>query len=310
MSIVTVVALLCLLVSLKTISFSVQFAILHHYHMDMIAVFAVLGLVLTATAAATVHIDITGGESVASDKVPSYIAMLTADLPSTGVACTGSLISPSYILTAAHCASTIQWALLGAYNASGSDAKERIRLVKRTNHPKFEPIDLYYDFALYQLATPSKLAPVAISWEEDSFNGPGVIAWIRGYGQTNSQGAQPTALQQAQVQIWSNDDCSRAENGRKVDRVSNICAGGSKQDTCNGDSGGPLTVMKNGQEQLIGVTSWGSLACAVPGIPGVYARISAAKSFINSVIPRLECIVRPSLKFSPLSYALAEGCEG
>ena len=38
-----------------------------------------------------------------------------------------------------------------------------------------------------------------------------------------------------------------------------VCAEtvGTKKSACNGDSGGPLTVKKNGRHVLVGVTSWG-----------------------------------------------------
>jgi len=50
-----------------------------------------------------------------------------------------------------------------------------------------------------------------------------------------------------------------------------MCAADTDQDSCSGDSGGPLFDSEN--KALVGVTSWGYL-CAEAGFPGVYARIS------------------------------------
>ena len=54
-----------------------------------------------------------------------------------------------------------------------------------------------------------------------------------------------------------------------------ICAGADGQDTCNGDSGGPM-VTRHGQTggySAIGITSWGQ-GCAQPDTLGVYTNIA------------------------------------
>jgi trypsin len=57
-----------------------------------------------------------------------------------------------------------------------------------------------------------------------------------------------------------------------------VCAGGAEnEDACNGDSGGPLV---GDDGILLGVVSWG-IGCGSPGLPGVYARVGVAVSFIN-----------------------------
>lgn len=60
-----------------------------------------------------------------------------------------------------------------------------------------------------------------------------------------------------------------------------ICAGFEKGqiDSCSGDSGGPLTAA----DKLIGVISWG-YNCALPGYPGVYARVSAVREWIDAIL--------------------------
>lgn len=60
-----------------------------------------------------------------------------------------------------------------------------------------------------------------------------------------------------------------------------ICAGSTTaaRDSCNGDSGGPLTRMTGEGRVLVGLVSWGR-GCAVAGIPGIYTRVSAYRNWI------------------------------
>jgi secreted trypsin-like serine protease len=60
-----------------------------------------------------------------------------------------------------------------------------------------------------------------------------------------------------------------------------ICAGQSGQDSCWGDSGGPLFAASQGGYIQVGIVSWGG-GCAAPDRPGVYTRVSAIADFIQN----------------------------
>ena len=70
-----------------------------------------------------------------------------------------------------------------------------------------------------------------------------------------------------------------------------ICAGGgAKEDTCEGDGGGPLVCPMNKYQNRtvqIGITA-GGIGCGKPGIPGLYASVSDGICFIKHAI---ECYV-------------------
>ena len=88
-------------------------------------------------------------------------------------------------------------------------------------------------------------------------------------------------LREVDVPTISNEQCKAL--GFSVNE-SMVCAGGIEgKDSCQGDSGGPLFVNKDGNPIVFGVVSWGR-GCARAGLPGIYARISPARSWIDSTV--------------------------
>ena len=60
-----------------------------------------------------------------------------------------------------------------------------------------------------------------------------------------------------------------------------LCAGGVRgEDSCWGDSGGPLTYKTRGQHILIGAVSWG-VECGLENKYGVYSSISYYRDWIE-----------------------------
>merc|ERR1712126_241165 len=67
--------------------------------------------------------------------------------------------------------------------------------------------------------------------------------------------------------------------------MESVICGGFKEggiDSCQGDSGGPVVVLNNGFVKLMAVVSAGG-DCAVPGQPGVYAKMTAALDWVKEV---------------------------
>ncbi|RHY06720.1 hypothetical protein DYB25_012001 [Aphanomyces astaci] len=231
-----------------------------------------------------------GGTEVSVGKYP-YVTGLrrTETYPSN---CIASLVAPKILVTAAHC-SSYAWATfasIGSHYLNGTNDGERIKIVKRTQHPKYNKASRWdYDFAVFELETASSFPPIKLNWDEDQFSAPGVVAWVRGFGTTKSGESHTPVLLEADVPIYSNAACQKAFSSLKYNITgSMICAGGESKDVCKGNSGGPLTVTRNGIEYLAGVTSVG-FRCGVKGFPGVYARISEARDFIEPFLPKTAC---------------------
>jgi trypsin len=143
-------------------------------------------------------------------------------------------------------------------------------------HPHFSGVDYDYGLLLWDddIIT---IDPVRLHFDrrDDLVD---KYSTALGWGSIFEGGPQSDVLLGvAGLRIWGNDECERVLNTPITDRM--VCAGGQQgRDACQGDSGNALFLDMT--TRLVGLTSFGQ-GCARPGIPGVYARISQAESFIR-----------------------------
>jgi secreted trypsin-like serine protease len=231
--------------------------------------------------------------------------------------CTGTLIAPTWVLTAGHCGSATGAASGGlvptpiglpasAYDvkldsvrADGAGAEDHSVKQVVVDSDYFVTNGAGNDVTLLELDGASRVPPMRIAAVgERSIWAPGVKATVAGFGLTSEDADNaPDTMQQAQVPIQSDADCAKAyPNGLtgtaadgSFDARSMTCAGYPQggTDTCQGDSGGPLLApLPGGGLRLAAATSFGE-GCAQPGKPGVYARLAEGpiRTFVARVVP-------------------------
>jgi trypsin len=235
---------------------------------------------------------IVGGHDAAAGAYPSVAEVHLGK----SFLCTGTLIAPTWVLTAGHCgsitgaavATPASWPapLIDVYLGSNQAGQGTPATVAQAIVEPSYLATSGYDVTLLQLAAPATQAPTKVA-NDASIWSPGTTETIAGWGTTSEGGDTPDTLQEAQVPITTDAYCGGAYSD--FDASTMVCAGFPQGgvDTCQGDSGGPLFGRTSaGALKVVGATSFGE-GCARAGKPGVYARVAdtALREWIRSVAP-------------------------
>lgn len=228
---------------------------------------------------------IVGGGNAQPGQFPFMAALFIFGDPGA-FQCGGSVIAPQWILTAAHCVSTVPTpdVVIGAMDRSGLG--ERIGVSRVVIHPDFAYVEsgdsLANDLALLQLESPTTAPPIRLATGANgALSVGGQYTTALGLGHFNENDDDPGQLQMAELPLLDDDTCS-AELSFFVREVMICAQAPGAAAICAGDSGSPVFgTTSDGDNVQVGITSWG--LASEPCTLGAYSGLTEVEVYADFI---------------------------
>ncbi|HEY5710040.1 MAG TPA: serine protease [Solirubrobacterales bacterium] len=257
-----------------------------------------------AEAGSGAKTSIVGGSTASIASYP-WLAYIQYQGPVETFSCTGTVVAPRLILTAAHCLLTGTGrvavasnftVLTGVADLREASSQHASGVSQALVFPGYQPSRLLNDAGLLVLSAPVSAPALPLATAADAgLLSAGVPVAVAGWGLTDADPPRsPAVLHEAQSVVKSAGYCQRRM--RRVISVysaaSQLCIQSplaSAASVCDGDSGGPgIARRTDGTPVLLGVISLkGSIDCD-PLSPQVLTRADVVSPWVSTWIAAVE----------------------
>jgi secreted trypsin-like serine protease len=271
-----------------------------------------------ARRGARAHSSIVGGMPAEPGSFP-WLAAVFHEGPGEAFECSGTVIAPNVILTAAHCVEDV--ATGRRFSASGyavvtgnvdwtRTPRQILGVSLTVVYPGFKRSDASGDAALLVLATPTSAPPLALASRaiDGARLAAGRYAVMAGWGETFAGGPAPSELQWARTSVQSAGFCRR--HTRTFVASEEICTldtPAQQTDACFGDSGGPLLGALPGSGEFVelGVASHLYTDCLASS-PAVYTRADLIRAWVDDWIASARYVLGTRTSTAPGAQPTAQ----
>jgi trypsin len=269
----------------------------------LICALVVLFVPAAASAAPTAQASIVGGHPVSIEEFPS-LAYIEAVEGRSVFSCTGTVVAPRVILTAAHCVESIEKGTItppSRYALTTSIVDPRragpdniFHVVANHVFPGFDPGVVHGDAAILVLDRPTTAPSIPLAGASDAalYEG-GAEAQLTGWGLTRGNAKQaPPHLRATTTVVKPASFCKQkiAPFYKPFLPTAQTCvlAADRASGGCFGDSGGPTIGKRaDGSPVQLGITSTGGPECS-PRVPTVLTRVDFVSTWVSEWIAAVE----------------------